>query len=111
MNGYRHSMIGLASVLALGCALDACVVVPAEPAYYGGAPVAVAPPAPQAEVIGVAPGPGYFWIGGYWNWYGGRYAWYPGHWEAPRGGYHWVPHQWYRDGAGWRARPGHWQPH
>ena len=32
------------------------------------APVMVAPPPPQAEVIGVAPAPGYVWFGGYWGW-------------------------------------------
>ena len=41
------------------------------------------PPAPQYEVVGVAPGPGFLWIGGYYHWYGGRWVWYRGHYERP----------------------------
>lgn len=92
------------------CALAGCVVVPADQYYRGyGETVMTAPPPDQSEVIGVAPAPGYFWIGGYWNWVGGRHAWVGGRWEANRPGYAWAPHRWYRDGRGWRAAPGHWQ--
>jgi hypothetical protein len=30
------------------------------------------PPAPRYRVIGVAPGPGYVWVNGYWGWRGSR---------------------------------------
>jgi YXWGXW repeat-containing protein len=66
----------------LGAALSGCIVAPA-PAYEGEA-VYQAPPPVQYEAVGVAPSPGYFWIGGAWFWEGGRYGWHPGHWEAPR---------------------------
>jgi hypothetical protein len=99
---------GLAGALVFSLALGGCVVVPADP-YYAGGLVMVAPPAPRAEVIGVAPVPGYLWIGGYWNWTGHRHDWVAGHWEAPRPGHRWVPHQWARDGSGWRLHPGYWQ--
>jgi hypothetical protein len=102
-------LAGRASALLLCGVLCACVVAPAAPPYYPGPMVTVAPPPPLPEVIGVAPGPGYFWIGGYWNWAGGRYAWAPGRWEHDRPGYAWVPHQWHHEGEGWRSRPGHWE--
>jgi hypothetical protein len=37
------------------------------------------------------PGPGYYWVDGYWNFIGGRYAWVGGYWAVPpyTGGY-WV---------------------
>ena len=106
--------IGATSLLSL--ALAGCVVAPAQPyysgapaqPYYAGAPVMVAPPPPQVEVIGVAPVAGYIWIGGFWNWVGGRHVWVGGHWEAPRPGHHWVPHQWVSEGGGWRLHEGHW---
>jgi hypothetical protein len=41
------------------------------------------PPPPQVEYIGVSPGPGFFWIGGYYHWTGVRWAWYRGHYERP----------------------------
>ncbi|MBV8208925.1 MAG: YXWGXW repeat-containing protein [Burkholderiaceae bacterium] len=94
----------------LFCALlSGCIVAPAEPDYYGSEMVATAPPAPTAEVIGVAPAPGYVWIEGYWGWTAGRYAWVPGRWEAPRAGYHWVPHQWVHEERGWHLHQGHWE--
>lgn len=108
----RHCLLTLA--VASAAFLGGCIVVPAGRPYAvagGGEVITTAPPEPQVEVVTVAPGPGYFWIGGYWNWYGGRYVWAPGHWEAHRPGYRWAPHQWQRDGRGWRASPGHWERH
>ena len=102
-----HSLKIAAACLALGAALSGCVVAPAP--VEGEVVAYQAPPVPQYEVIGVAPAPGYFWIGGAWFWEGGRYAWHPGHWEAPRPGYAWVPHRWRRVGNSWRMHPGHWQ--
>jgi hypothetical protein len=69
----------------------------------------VAPPPPQVEVVGVAPGPGYIWLGGYWNWEGGRHVWVPGRWDVPPRGYHtWVAHRWVPYRGGYRLAPGHW---
>ena len=107
----------LAAVAASLC-LSACVVAPLPgppPAQYQGyqgepevvAPVA--PPAPYAESITVAPAPGYIWIGGFWSWGGGRYAWNAGHWERPRPGYHWAPRSWAQGPHGWHQRGGRWE--
>lgn len=90
----------------LGAALGGCIVAPAPGPV--GVVTYTAPPAPQVEVVGVAPQPGYFWVGGAYFWEGGRYAWHPGYWQAPRAGYRWVPHAWVRSGNGWRMAPGHW---
>ncbi len=80
---------------------------------YGGQAygdvVNVPPPAPQQEVIGVAPALGYLWITGYWGWNSGRHHWVPGYWSAPRQGHSWVPHRWERSGNGWRMNQGGWQ--
>ncbi|HEY0745971.1 MAG TPA: hypothetical protein VGD63_04675 [Steroidobacteraceae bacterium] len=94
--------------MACGAALPGCVVVPNQGHYAGGV-VMVAPPPPRVEVIGVAPEPGYVWVGGYWGWVGGRHEWVSGHWVEGRPGRHWVPHAWVREGDGWRLRPGHWE--
>lgn len=91
--------------------LAGCVVAPAPVSgpYYYGEPVAVAPPPPPVEYIGPPPATGYIWIGGFWNWTGGRHQWVAGHWQAPRPGYVWVPHRWERDGRYWRQYGGRWQ--
>ena len=79
--------IAIAGAL-MSVALCACVVAPA-PGYHGVVAYE-APPPVQYEAVGVAPAPGYFWIGGAWFWEGGRYAWHPGRWERERPGYRWV---------------------
>jgi len=54
-----------------------------------------APAPPQAPAYAYQrppmPGPGYFWVDGYWNFNRGRYAWVAGYWMLPpyAGGY-WV---------------------
>lgn len=119
MNSPKHSMLALATALAASALLSACYVVPARPyrggyayddGYAYGPPVTVAPPAAQVEVVGVAPYPGAIWIGGYWNWVGGRHVWINGRWDSPRPGYRYEPHMWHRDGQGWREAPGRWRP-
>ena len=77
---------------------------------YSTAFVAYGPPAPRYGAVGVAPGPGFVWIDGYWNWRGGRYVWAPGYWaHPPRRGAVWVRPEWYRHGNGWRMHEGHWR--
>jgi WXXGXW repeat (2 copies) len=107
MNQRRSIFAASALAAVLAVALSGCVVVPDQGHYVGGV-VLVAPPAPRVEVVGVAPNPGYVWIGGYWNWVGGRHVWVPGRWDRGRPGYHWEAHTWVREGDGWRMRPGRW---
>ena len=110
----RQRTFALAALtLALAAALG-CVVAPAYPRYpaggYNDGAVSSVPPPPRYEVIGVAPHPGWFWIGGYWTWRAHRHHWVDGHWQAPRQGYRWQPHRWepISGGRGWRERPGRW---
>jgi len=108
----RTSLPTAALAIALATALGGCVVYPARPGYVAeSAIVTVAPPAPEVEIHDVAPVAGYVWIGGYWNWVGGRHTWVAGHWEAPRPGHRWVPHTWVRAQGGWRLDQGHWERH
>ena len=124
----RRPALLIASASAL--LLAGCVVAPmgryggyggaygggyGAPAGQAGQPygdvVNLAPPAPQAEYIDVAPALGYLWLAGYWGWVGGRHTWVPGYWSAPRAGHSWVPHGWVRSGHGWHLNQGHWQRH
>jgi hypothetical protein len=70
-----------------------------------------APPPPPVvdEVVTVAPGPGFVWIGGAYEWVGGRWAWYGGHWAHPA--YPravWVPGGWHGERHGRVWVRGHW---
>ena len=109
----RSASLTLFVVVASSLLLGGCIIAPASPSYpyYVSEPVPVAPPPPREEVIGVAPVPGYVWIGGYWGWVGGRHAWVQGRWEAPRPGYRWAPHRWVHEGQGWRLHEGHLERH
>ena len=94
MNHIKRTKTALAVAMAVTALTLGGCVVSARPAYDGPV-VAVAPPPPQPEVIGVAPAPGYVWFGGYWG--------------AGRAGYHWVPHHWVQGPrGGWHMVQGHW---
>jgi hypothetical protein len=41
------------------------------------------PPPPLVEPVVVAPGPGYFWMGGTWLWFNGGWTWRHGYWRGP----------------------------
>lgn len=77
------------------------------------------PPPPRQEVIiGVAPGPDFVWVGGFWDGSPGHYAWVGGHWDRPPHGHEhgvWMAPHWDRDHDGhyhqvrgeWRDGPRH----
>ena len=74
--------------------------------------VSYGPPAPRYGVVGVAPGPGFVWVDGYWGWRGGRYEWVAGRWaRPPRPGAVWVRPEWRQEPHGWRFHDGHWRNH
>ena len=99
---------------ALAFGLAACVVTPPRvtltpPVVVGVAPVA--PPPMPVEVVPMNPGPGFFWVAGYWRWDGRQHLWARGHWERHREREQWVPHRWAPDGHGrWALHDGYWRP-
>lgn len=116
MKTSSHHLKIAAVLLSAGAALTGCVVAPTPGPVYGGPayPVdsvyaPVAPPAPYTEVIPVVPFPGAIWVGGYWNWSGGRHVWVPGRYERPRAGYHYQPRHWEPSRrGGWELHGGGW---
>ena len=98
MNRKLFARLALAGALAAGAPLAAL------PVY-----VKIAPPPPRVEVKVVAPGKGYFWIGGYHRWTGTAYVWVPGRWALPpRPGAVWLPGHWKKHAHGWVWSNGHW---
>lgn len=77
----------------------------------GGVYYATVPPPPlRVEPYGVAPGPGYVFINGYWGWQSNRYAWVPGRWVRPPHPHSvWVEPRWERAGNRYRFREGRWR--
>ncbi|HTV43413.1 MAG TPA: YXWGXW repeat-containing protein [Candidatus Sulfotelmatobacter sp.] len=68
------------------------------------------PPVPD-ETVAAAPGPGWVWIGGEWEWNGVGWVWAGGRWAyPPYPGAIWVHGYWYRGPfGGWRHVGGHWR--
>ena len=68
------------------------------------------PPIPR-EVIVASPGPGFIWLGGFWDGAPGHYQWTRGHWERPpQGRTHWNAPHWDRDRNGhYRKTEGRWR--
>ncbi|HXS95709.1 MAG TPA: hypothetical protein VN736_13990 [Candidatus Limnocylindrales bacterium] len=90
-----------AAVLAAGTLLTGCA---------GGYAVGYGPPPPRYGAIGYAPGPGYVWTDGYWNYSGRNWAWVDGRWaRPPRGHATWVRPEWRHEGRQWRFHRGYWR--
>jgi WXXGXW repeat (2 copies) len=67
-------------------------------------------PAPEAaEVVAVAPGPGYFYARGHWEWNGSRYVWKQSRYiHRPHAHAAWVEGHWQSSQHGWYWEQGHW---
>ncbi len=111
------SVLGAVVAFAPGCVVAPPPPPPPPPpvaeSYYGEPAEVVVnqePPPPYAEVVGVAPAPGYIWVAGYWHWYGSRWVWYRGHYmRPPHAGAVWVaPRYVFRNGARIYVR-GYWR--
>ena len=69
----------------------------------------LAPPAPPSETVIAAPGPGYVWVPGEWQWHG-RWVWVGGYWAVPpHASAIWVDGYWSRGPYGWHRVPGYWR--
>ena len=61
---------------------------------FAPAPVVVAPPV--VTYATPAPGPGYLWTAGYYDFVYGRRVWHPGYWRAPVVGRGFAYHRGFR---------------
>ena len=70
-----------------------------------------APPPPPAETVVVAaPGPGYVWIGGDYEWNGISWVWIGGHWGYPPYPHAvWISGHAWHDRYGWHHERGYWR--
>jgi hypothetical protein len=72
--------------------------------------VRTGPPPLRAEAVIRAPGPGYVWVPGYYQYTGAGYVWVGGRYERPpRGRGRWVAAHWQRDRRGWYFVEGRWR--
>lgn len=70
----------------------------------------VPPPPARFGAMGYAPGPGYVWCDGFWDWRGGRWFWMNGTWQRPpRARARWAPGYWEPHGRDYRFQRGRWR--
>lgn len=94
------------SVVLFGTILSACGGYGYSSGYYSYG----APPPPRYGVIGVAPGPGYLLVDGYWDRRGNSWGWVNGYWSRPpRGRSYWVRPEWRHEGNRYRFHRGYWR--
>lgn len=109
MNALHHPPSIRVWLAALGTAamLSACAVVPESSGLvYASGP----PPAPYAETIPVAPFADAVWVGGFWDWDGGRHIWQTGHYEKRRSGFEFHQPAWgHAPDGGWHLDRGGWR--
>ena len=77
-----------------------------------GVEVGGPPPGLRAEARLVSPGPGYYWVPGYWDWSlaSGEWFWVPGSWSRPPHAHaRWVTPRYERHRGHWTYRRGHWR--
>jgi hypothetical protein len=99
----KQKLLATSAVL-LGTILSACG------GYANGFVAYGPPPPPRYAVVGVAPGPGYVWVDGYYNRYGNDWRWVNGRWALPPRGYRvWVRSEWRNEGGRWRFHEGRWR--
>jgi hypothetical protein len=95
--------------LLSGCVERTVYVRQPPPGQYGEVVVSEIPPAPQAEVVGVSPGPAYVWVPGYWTWQG-RWVWIGGCWTIRLHPHAvWVGGHWGHRGHGYVWVRGYWR--
>ena len=101
------ALASMALVIVLsGCVVAVRAPLPLVSVVY----IDRAPPAAYNEVVTVAPGPGYVWVGGYYGWSGRDYLWNRGYWSLPARGYTtWNPGYWHRHDRGHYWVPGQWR--
>jgi hypothetical protein len=74
-------------------------------------PVQSPPPPEKAEAARpAAPGFGYIWVGGYWDYLDGNYIWRDGRWVQGKPDYEYVRARYDNDaGKGWVFHRPHWK--
>jgi hypothetical protein len=69
-----------------------------------------APPAEKAEgAHPAAPGFGYIWVAGYWDYLDGNYIWRDGRWVQGKPDYEYVRARYEYDGKAWTFHRPHWK--
>ncbi len=128
MNRVAPWVLVLAGLAWAGCfPATVGVTVPVGPAYEEPPPpppppptqalmeaqvyVSNQPPPLQAEYPPPAPGPGYAWISGYWDWTGYEWNWIGGYWTPSRPGYFYVAPRYVVIGGRPVYERGYWHDH
>ena len=101
--------------LALMIGFAGCATLSGSPGAAGDGneidiSVSSAPPPEKAEgTRPAAPGYGYIWVGGYWDYLDGNYIWTDGRWVQGKPDYEYVRARYEYDGKAWVFHRPHWK--
>lgn len=81
-----------------------------DPSQQIDIPVSEAPPPDKAEgEKPAAPGYGYIWVAGYWDYLDGNYIWRDGRWVQGKPDYEYVRARYEHEANGWVFHRPHWK--
>ena len=100
--------------LALASGLFGCAVVSSDTSSGNAADaltvqVNARPPDDRVEEKAAAPGFGYIWVAGYWDYLDGNYLWRAGRWMQGRADYEYVRARYEWNGSAWIFHRPHWK--
>jgi WXXGXW repeat (2 copies) len=99
--------LGFLALIVLVGVTSGCV---AYAGPHGGLRVGFAPPALRIEAGIAAPGAGFVWVPGYYDWRGSDYFWVGGAWvRPPHARAVWVAPRYYQRRGGWYYSRGYWR--
>jgi hypothetical protein len=93
MKNYLLALSFLSCIILVGCSAG----------YVSTRPVDVSYSRP------LAPGAGYVWTSGEWEYTGGNYSWHEGSWQNGREGHTWKSGYWQNGNKGYKWHKGGWQ--
>jgi hypothetical protein len=97
-------------LFAAGCGTLSSSSKPGETQDQLTVQVAQAPPADKAEdAKPVAPGFGYIWVAGYWDYLDGNYIWRSSRWVQGKPDYEYVRARYDQVGQQWTFHRPHWK--
>jgi hypothetical protein len=96
--------------------VSACATLSSGPSQQSNAaaqldvPVSAPPPPDKAEgQRPAAPGFGYIWVSGYWDYLDGNYVWHDGRWVQGKPDYEYVRARYEHLESGWVFHRPHWK--
>jgi len=111
MNRWLSPILAFALTVSAGCSVISSDTSSADSKNALTMQVRDAPPPEKTETADkpAAPGMGYIWVAGYWDYLDGNYVWRDGRWVQAKPDYEYVRARYEYDGKSWLFHRPHWK--